>query len=70
MDGRKEPKVDNFLNKRGPKTFILTFVLFIVSLSSYYVDKALEIGGWAIPTGIVIVWTILYFTRVDVIIFK
>ena len=67
---KKYEKIDKFLNKRGPKTLILTFVLFIIGLSSYYVDKALKIGGWAIPVGIVIVWAILYFTRVDVIIFK
>lgn len=63
-------KIDKWLNKRGLKTLILTFVLFTIGLSSYYVDKALKIGGWAIPIGIIIVWAILYFTRIDVIIFR
>jgi len=62
---KKYQKIDDFLNKRGPKTFILTIILFAIGLSSYWIEKSLEIGGWAIPTGILLVWGLLYLTKID-----
>ena len=58
-------KIDKFLNKRGPKTLVLTIILFAIGLSSYCIEKSLEMGGWAIPTGMILVWGLLYFTKVD-----
>jgi len=63
-------KLNKFLNKRGPKTLIITLILFVIGLSSYLINKALEIGGWAVLTGIIIVWAILYFTRSDKLILR
>ena len=62
MDNKK---IDKFLNKRGPKTFILTIILFAIGLSSYLIEKSLEIGGWAIPTGVLLVWELLYIIKID-----
>ena len=62
---KKYQKIDDFLNKRGPKTFILTIILFAIGLSSYWIEKSVEIGGWAIPTGILLVWGLLYLTKID-----
>jgi len=58
-------KIERFLNKRGPKTFIITIILFVIGLSSYWIEKSLEIGGWAIPTGVLLVWGLLYITKID-----
>ena len=67
---KKYQKIDNFLNKRGPKTFILTIILFTIGLSSHLIEKALGIGGWAIPIGILLVWGLLYIIKIDEIIFR
>lgn len=63
-------QIDRFLNKRGPKTFILTIILFGIGVSSYLVEKTLEAGGWGVLLGIILVWAVLYFTRIDEFIFK
>ncbi len=63
-------KIEKFFNKRGPKTLILTIILFAIGLSSYWIEKSLEIGGWAIPTGIILVWALLYFTKIDQFLLK
>jgi len=55
--------------KRGLKTFILTIILFAIGLSSYLIEKSFEYGGYALPVGILLVWAVLYFTKVDKIIF-
>lgn len=62
---RNTKKIDEFLNKRGPKTLILTIILFAIGLSSYLIEKSLEIGGWAIPIGVLLVWGLLYITKID-----
>lgn len=62
-------KFEKFLNKRGPKTLIITLILFVIGLSSYLIEKSLEIGGWAILFGILLVWAVLYSTKIDKIIF-
>ena len=67
MDSKK---IEKFFNKRGPKTFILTIILFVIGLSSYWVQKSLEIGGWAILVGVLVVWLLLYLTKIDKIIFR
>ena len=67
---KKYMKIDKFLNKRGPKTFILTIILFAIGLSSYLIEKALEKEGWAIPVGILLVWGLLYITKIDKILFR
>jgi len=58
-------KIDKFLNKRGPKTLIFTIILFAIGLSSYLIEKSLEIGGLAIPLGMLLVWGLLYITKID-----
>lgn len=63
-------KIEKFLNKRGLKTLILTIILFVIGLSSYLIEKSLEIGGWAILGGILLVWFLLYITKIDEIIFR
>ena len=63
-------KFEKFLNKRGPKTFIITTILFSIGLSSYWIEKSLEIGGWAIPIGMLLVWGLLYLTKIDRIILR
>lgn len=65
----KKDNIEKFLNKRGPKTFILTIILFAIGLSSYWIEKSLEIGGWAILAGILLVWGLLYITKIDRFIF-
>ena len=67
MDSKK---IEKFLNKRGPKTLILTLILFVIVLSSHLIENSLEIGGWAIPTGIFLVWVLLYATRTEKFILK
>ena len=62
---REINKVEKFLNKRGAKTFIITLILFIIGLSSYLIEKSFDIGGFAIPSGILLVWAVLYFTKAD-----
>ena len=64
-NSKKKDKIEKFLNNRGPKTFILTIILFAIGLSSYWIQKSLEIGGWAVPTGMLLVWGLLYITKVD-----
>ena len=56
--------------KRGLKTFILTIILFAIGLSSYLIEKSFEYGVYAIPVGILLVWAVLYFTKIDGFIFK
>jgi len=63
-------KIDKFLNKRAPKTFILTLILFAIGLSSYLIEKSLEIGGWAILMGMLLVWVLLYITKIDQFLFR
>ena len=67
MDNKK---IEKFLNRRGTKTFILTIILFAIGLSSYWIEKSLEIGGWAIPVGVLLVWLLLYLTKIDKIILR
>jgi|ETN02SMinimDraft_2_1059926.scaffolds.fasta_scaffold488649_1 hypothetical protein len=63
-------KIEKFLNKRGPKTLILTIILFVIGLSSYWIQKSLELGGFAILIGILLVWGLLYITKIDQFIFR
>ncbi|MBD3229471.1 MAG: hypothetical protein GF329_14900 [Candidatus Lokiarchaeota archaeon] len=65
MNKKQTKKWEKFLNKRGTKTFIITIILFTVGISSYLIQKSLELGGWAIPTGIILVWILLWVTRID-----
>lgn len=58
-------RIEKFINNRGPKTLIITLILFVIGLSSYLIEKSLEIGGWAIPIGVLLVWAILYTTKSD-----
>ena len=66
----KATKMDKFLNSRGTKTLIMTIILFTIGLSSYLINKSLEHGGFAIPVGILLVWGLLYITKIDEIIFR
>ena len=67
---KNREKIERFLNKRGPKTFIITIILFVIGLSSYWIEKSLEIGGWAIPMGVLLVWGLLYITKIDQFLLK
>lgn len=65
-----QKSMEKFLNKRGTKTFILTIILFAIGLSSYLIEKSFELGGWAIPIGMLLVWFLLYITKIDKVIFR
>lgn len=65
-----EKRVNRWLNKRGPKTFIMTLILFVVGVSSYLVEKTLEAGGWALIPGFLLVWVVLYFAKIDDFLFR
>jgi len=57
-------------NSRLLLTAALTFFLFVIGLVDYLISKSFEIGYYSLPIAFVLVWFLLFTTKIDKLIFK
>ena len=62
-------KIKKF-GKRLVIAFAITIILFVIGLCDYFIGKTFEIGIYALPLGIILVWIIILITGIDKIIYK